>query len=498
MRHTLSTRFSLALLLALTALAALAAPGWAASVSGVYSGGAGTPADPWLIATADDLTQMREDVNGKVTAPSGRLCREGNYKLTRDIDLGGTPWTTCIGEYTYNSFGGNFDGGGHMIAGLNVQALMNNNNVAGLFGRVNGGTIRNLSVNGTVAVTYADPGGDVSAGGIVGYVNGGTIEDCSFTGTVTGTNTDDGSAYAGGIVGNVYNSSTVTRCAVIGAATSSSSNAYAGGIAGGMSVFNTTGGTPQITDCVAEAAVTATGTKNNYAGGIAGGVDNRAITQGNVYYGNAAHGIGGDARNSHNPSNDGAEPGRVVPSPLVLDFGSAAEGYAVPVARTVTIKNNMPNDAMLTLTQPANYTIASFPASLSANGTADFSVQPKANLAAGYYGETLHISCDVGGNAQTTHVSLKFTVLPLASMDVTVSGPDTLTVEQLQTTSADYAVSVTGGYSDWTTRTLGSSEYATTWSADVTPASPARQSSVRIFLLNPLLRDEVQQKSRIQ
>ena len=273
-----------ALLLALT-LALLAAPAMAAT----YGGGSGTVDDPFRIDTKEHLEALRGAVNAG-TSYAGRY-----FKLTQDIDLEETRWTTCIGS-GYD-FCGHFDGDGHEITGLKVDV---SGGYAGLFRRVDGGTISRLSVSGEVAVTST---GAVRAGGIVGFLAG-TIEGCSFTGTVRATSTTD-YAHAGGIAGMLGNS-TITGCSVsdarITAETSGSRvEANAGGIAGMLNTASIT-----ITDCIAEATVTAQGYLPNVGGVVGCANRNSVIIQDNVYHSNAANGIGKDARNTNNPSNDGA------------------------------------------------------------------------------------------------------------------------------------------------------------------------------------------------
>ena len=285
-----------ALLLALT-LALLAAPARAATL---YGGGSGTKDDPFLIATKEHLEALRGAVNAG-TSYAGRY-----FKLTQDIDLEETRWTTCIGEDLGTPFEGNFDGGGHAITGLKVNVINDNDIYAGLFGWVDGGTISRLAVSGDVAATCTITGNyNVYAGGIVGRLERGmipgTIEGCSFTGTVMGTSSNI--VCAGGIVGRVA-ISTVTGCAVYGVSiTANGYDSRAGGIAGEMNATSTT--SAQMTSCVAEATVTAQGTYP-FAGGVIGSVS-LAVTSGNTYHGNAAHGIGHDFQLApQGPSNDGA------------------------------------------------------------------------------------------------------------------------------------------------------------------------------------------------
>ena len=112
------------------------------------------------------------------------------------------------------TFGGVFEGNGHVISDWN---LTGNFAPAGLFGIVQStGRVRNLTVEGTVV-----PGGEGSnVGGIAGE-NYGRLENCAFSGTVTGKHS------TGGVVGSNYG--TITGCSAEGTLTGTSRT---GGIAG--------------------------------------------------------------------------------------------------------------------------------------------------------------------------------------------------------------------------------------------------------------------------
>ncbi len=92
-----------------------------------------------------------------------------------------------------------------------------------------------------------------------------------------------------------------------------------------------------------------------------------------------------------------------------LDFGSAYIKYSQAVAQTVTITNNGNQD--LTLNQPAStkgFEVGNLSTtSLPVNGTATFTVQPKAALEAGTYKEEIVVS---GSNQVTLTISATFNV----------------------------------------------------------------------------------------
>ena len=160
--------------------------------------GSGTKTDPYQISTADQLKLFRDIVNGS----NGQTQNRGAYAvLTADIDLNNEPWTP-IGPDRDSAYTGTFDGQGHTVKNLSVTVNVQPGR-AGLFGCVKDGTIRKLTVAGSVSCT-ANQGW---CGGIAGYAMDETIENCASLCTVSCTGID---ARVGGIVGLVdYNSRTL-------------------------------------------------------------------------------------------------------------------------------------------------------------------------------------------------------------------------------------------------------------------------------------------------
>ena len=164
------------------------------------------PAD-LSISSAKELLAFSEKVNG------GEDFSGKTVELTADIDLGGegSEWTP-IGSSS-SVFAGTFDGNNHVISGLYISSGSN----AGLFGKVNGGTVKNVTVKGSVS-------GSSSVAGVVGYLNAGNIIGC-------GNNADvSGSSGVGGVVGYVGGASTVSGCYNSGNV--SGTTGYIGGVSG--------------------------------------------------------------------------------------------------------------------------------------------------------------------------------------------------------------------------------------------------------------------------
>jgi uncharacterized protein YjdB len=109
-----------------------------------------------------------------------------SYKLEADLDLMSQPWTPI------SVFTGTFDGDRHTVANLFINTNAGNQ---GLFGEINGATIKNIGVmSGSVTSTS---GGAASVAGLVGRLNGSSvIYACFNNADVTGL-----ANQTGGLVG---------------------------------------------------------------------------------------------------------------------------------------------------------------------------------------------------------------------------------------------------------------------------------------------------------
>lgn len=122
----------------------------------------------FTVTTAEQLAGIRELCN------SGVEFNGVQFTLGRNLDLYDIK-TKPIGDGRqesgrYHKFRGSFDGSGHTISGINIEEDMWDH--AGLFGEVDGGDIRNLTVEGKVL-------GQVRVGGIVGEMDGGSLVNCT-------------------------------------------------------------------------------------------------------------------------------------------------------------------------------------------------------------------------------------------------------------------------------------------------------------------------------
>ena len=182
--------------------------------TGVYSpvsglAGTGTEEDPYLIGNYNELVWFRNNVNTYTSDGSNQY--KGKYvKLTADIDLAGINWTpigtNSVGDHM--AFLGTFDGDGHTISNLYVNA---DGDHLGFFARVGSyaegitPTVKNLkfhnvdvSSNGTDHWTAGH--GDY-VGGVIANAGGNSVVSNV---TVTGDVYIVGCGYVGGIVGHGY------------------------------------------------------------------------------------------------------------------------------------------------------------------------------------------------------------------------------------------------------------------------------------------------------
>lgn len=219
--------------------------------------GSGTKDDPYLIADASQLRWFAAQVNDN---GKSAICAQ----LTADIDLASKEWTP-IGKSTSYAYKGTFDGNDHEIKNLYVTG--ETSNYYGLFGVLGaGGTIRNLTVSGSVEITGSGSN-YYGIGGIVGQLGGaGTIENCTNRAAVSGNfNT-------AGIVGRVGSrGGTIRACANLGDISGSNN---AGGIVG-YAYYGVT-----ASHCYNRGAVTAEVSK---AGGIVGFMDDSGAKFSNCY-----------------------------------------------------------------------------------------------------------------------------------------------------------------------------------------------------------------------
>jgi len=264
-------------------------------------GGSGTVEDPFTISNAGQLYWFAAKVNAGESYING--------KLTANIvdntgDVAGCDGTKAEGWRDWtpigirNGYQGTFDGSNFTVSGL----YFNGSGYAGLFAAVNTvldtvGTVQNVGV----VNSYIK--GNNEVGGVVGHIEGGSITGCYNAGTVSGHNV------VGGVVGNnvegtienCYNTGTISGenyiGGVVGANYSSIENCYNTGTISGENYIGGVVGAnhSSIENCYNTGTISG----ENYIGGVAG-ENNASIT--NCYNTGAVSGssiVGGVAGNNY-------------------------------------------------------------------------------------------------------------------------------------------------------------------------------------------------------
>lgn len=209
-----------------------------------FEAGNGTETDPYIIATAAQLDEVRN-------FPSA--C----FELSKDIDLSSYLNSNSSGWTPIKDFTGKFDGKKHTIKGLWIS-LSSIDNV-GLFANIQASYNKRASVSNLfVNISKKGITGGSRVGGICGSLSDGNIENCMVTGDISGYQ------YVGGIVGvgGVWNNDnpSISQCA-------SSGNIIAtDGEVGG--IFGYRYGSCSIENCYSIANVKAEGSYSSSAYGI--------------------------------------------------------------------------------------------------------------------------------------------------------------------------------------------------------------------------------------
>jgi len=244
---------------------------WTNWIGNTTWSGDGTESHPYEIDDIADLCGLTEMV------AAGNSFEGEYFRLTQDIDLGSLDksWNpigwyqnkTELGGAVSHKFKGNFDGDDCTISGIKVKSTTNTLNNIGLFGSIDGGSIKNLTVSAegitggdNVGVLAGSISGDTivynvkiedsylsatgDAGGIAGEVTGAknaksgtvTIEDCE----ADGIKIQSSGGYIGGIVGNAQNCNLVDISVRTydGSADRIQGQGYVGGIVGRQNATN--------------------------------------------------------------------------------------------------------------------------------------------------------------------------------------------------------------------------------------------------------------------
>lgn len=266
--------------------------------------GSGTEADPYQIASAEDLVAFRDSVNAgetKYNAPGVYVA------LTADIDMAGATWERGIGDGINATYDGIFDGGNKTIKNLSLAPKADSDGYicGGLFGYTYGAAaIKNLVLE-NITVATDDAGHNVGA--LVGFANnnGGKLTVSNIT--VKNAEINAPNAYGvGAIVGYSYRAmGAIENCIVNDVEITGYS--FVGGITG-YSYSEAI-----ITGCDVEKATVKATSKG--AGGVAGiALDGNKITYNTVADTTVIA-----------PTNWGYVVGEVASEGVVVEYNNAAE-----------------------------------------------------------------------------------------------------------------------------------------------------------------------------
>ncbi len=375
------------------------------------------------IGTAADLKEFASLVNtgGDVS----KFMVDGAIVLGADIDLGGEDWTpigagsvTNAGVITESNvpFTGIFDGKGHTVDNfkVSVPADAPAGYAAGLFGILNGATVKNVVI-GPKAVFEGQSAAMSFIGGVAGFALNATVEGCTNKASLSLTAAKDATREClAGIVGEMYTAegdfaSYVKGCVNEGAITSKNSvNANNGG--NGLSVAGIVGfsdgknfnyiqnctnkaaiaaeatrlagivasanAKTKVEDCVNEGKISGLDVKasNSRIAGIcsAGSTDDvftRCINRGDIVFdkaGDSTHGyVAGILGQSNNPITiDGCENYGAVLSDFFKVSGDVFMGAILGNAnsKVVTIKNCKVGGKIGPLTEDGNFKVVTLTA----------------------------------------------------------------------------------------------------------------------------------------
>ena len=205
---------------------------WAQGITG-----AGTDQDPYRISTAEGLAAFRDAVNSgqwdacavleqDIILNDGTFDDKGNFTPTNGTDPR-QEWSPIGLHQKQSPYSGTFDGAGHTVYGLYADDSTPAKSARGLFGYLDGATVKNVTVTGYIdAILYK--------GGIAGYAKNSTVTGCRNLATITQPDYGLCEFCAGGIVGLAEDNCVLADCTNEGriAAFADSDFAYAGGIVG--------------------------------------------------------------------------------------------------------------------------------------------------------------------------------------------------------------------------------------------------------------------------
>lgn len=232
--------------------------------AGLFSGGAGTATDPYIIAKARDFKHISEYCKNGYEGITAADFLAANYVQTNNIDFkdaalseymigaDGAPFTGMYDGQSYNltnfSISGTEECTGlwRVTSGATLKKVKVTSSTvestAGIVGSLVGRADNGLTLDSCISTATVTASGQTQVGGLVGLSTGGmTIKGCVNQGSVTGAN------YTGGLVGHINTEASST----IGKNSSDMPTYNRGTVSGGSAVGGIVGettGNTTITD----------------------------------------------------------------------------------------------------------------------------------------------------------------------------------------------------------------------------------------------------------
>lgn len=162
-------------------------------LEGVFAGGTGTTADPYLVATKAQLNNVRKYPNANFRQVRNIAFDASDFEVSGDFYNEGKGWEPIGVDYD-NAFLGTYDGNRYTIDGLTITANASQYRYIGLFGYAFGDIVNVKLTNIDYTAT-----GYVRVGGVVGHTSFNEIIGCSAGGVIRAEN-----GVIGGIAGDAY------------------------------------------------------------------------------------------------------------------------------------------------------------------------------------------------------------------------------------------------------------------------------------------------------
>ena len=240
--------------------------------------GEGRVGNPYIIATPTDFLLMAEAITDNWSNNSGTLYGNTYFRIDNDIYLNG------LSIYPISNFTQQLDGNNHTIYNLTINSRGTSSyDTCALFSYVNGGSIKNLTLDNLTLKQNNNPTGYMILGGFCGSIKNTSILNCTLNNlnlSITG-NISSATTYIGGIAARATKANTLTNCIVTTSVSfnKNTSAFYFGNIIGHCNDGGTDDNELVLTNCDATNSSLSISTNNNLTfGGIVGYITKEYLT----------------------------------------------------------------------------------------------------------------------------------------------------------------------------------------------------------------------------